>query len=266
MRNIDSKKIADIAIKFYFFSFFIYLFLPLLVVSLAAFNESSIPTIYPWKGFSLHWINEFFQDYKLFDAILNSLIIGLGVVILSIPIGLAGALFLLNINKKARDIFYAILVSPILTPGVIIGIATLVMWNNLFEVSGGIILTIVGQTTFISSMAMLLFMSRLQKFDKNLELAALDLGATHIQLFFKITVPFLKPAIFSATALAFLQSIQNYNTTLFLIGTQSTITIHIGSMVKLGLTPVLNVLALIIILVTIGLSTLYVLKKRKENK
>lgn len=140
------------------------------------------------------------------------------------------------------------------------------MWNNLFEVSGGIILTIVGQTTFISSMAMLLFMSRLQKFDKNLELAALDLGATPTQLFFKITVPFLKPAIFSATALAFLQSIQNYNTTLFLIGTQSTITIHIGSMVKLGLTPVLNVLALIIILMTIVLSTLYVLKKRKENK
>lgn len=265
MRKIDSNKIVDIAVKFYFIVFFIYLFLPLGVVSFAAFNESNIPTVYPWQGFTFDWVLEFFKNKSLMDSIVNSIIIGLGVVFLAIPMGLAGALFLLSINDKARNIFYAILVSPILTPGVIIGIATLVMWNAVFDLSGGIFLTIIGQSTFIASMAMLLFMSRLQKFDKNLELAALDLGATPAQLFFKITLPFLKPAIYSSIALAFLQSIQNYNTTLFLIGTKSTITIHIGSMVKLGLTPVLNVLAFIIIVMTIVLSIIYVLKKKKEK-
>jgi len=265
MIKFNSKTILNISVKFYFFLFFIYLFLPLLVVSFAAFNDSSIPTVYPWKGFTFEWLIKFFSDEALMKSILNSLIIAIGVVLLSIPMGLAGALFLLSIGNKARNIFYAVLVSPILTPGVIIGIATLVMWNSLFEVSGGLALTIVGQTTFISSMAMLLFMSRLQKFNKNLELAALDLGASPTQLFFKITLPFLKPAIYSATALAFLQSVQNYNTTLFLIGTKSTITIHIGSMIKLGLTPVLNVLAFISILLVIILSTLYALKKREEN-
>jgi spermidine/putrescine transport system permease protein len=75
----------------------------------------------------------------------------------------------------------------------------------------------------------------------------------------------LKPALFSAIALAFLQSVQNYNTTLFLIGTDTTITIKIGSMVKLGLSPVLNVLALIVIVLTILFSILYALKKRKES-
>lgn len=264
MKTFSSKQIMNISIKFYFFIFFLYLFLPLLVVSLGAFNESTIPTVYPWKGFTLEWVWAFFKDQPLMESIWNSLLIGIGVVVLAVPLGLAGALFLLSINDKARNIFYAVLVSPILTPGVIIGIATLIMWHSVFRVSGGIFLTIIGQTTFIASMAMLLFMSRLQKFDKNLELAALDLGATPWQLFFKITVPFLKPAIFSSVALAFLQSIQNYNTTLFLIGTQSTITIQIGSMVKLGLTPVLNVLACIVILITVILSILYVLKKRKE--
>jgi len=263
---MNSNKILNLAVKFYFLVFFLYLFLPLAVVSFAAFNESTIPTVFPWKGFTFEWVIQFLNDGKLMKAIVNSIIIGLGVVLLSIPIGLAGALFLLSVSKKSRHIFYSILVSPILTPGVIIGIATLVMWNSIFEVSGGIVLTIIGQTTFIASMAMLLFMSRLQKFDKNLELAALDLGATPSQLFFKITIPFLKPAIYSATALAFLQSVQNYNTTLFLIGTDSTVTIFIGSMVKLGLTPVLNVLAFIIILMTVVLSVFYVLKKRKENK
>lgn len=266
MINIKSSSIINFAIKFYFVAFFLYLFLPLAVVSFAAFNDSTIPTILPWNGFTTEWLYKFFQNEKLMYSIFNSVLIGLGVVVLSIPIGLAGALFLLSLDNKSRHIFYSILVSPILTPGVIIGIATLVMWNAVVDVSGGIFLTIIGQTTFIASMAMLLFMSRLQKFDKNLELAALDLGASPAQLFFKVTIPFLKPAIYSATALAFLQSIQNYNTTLFLIGTDSTITIHIGSMVKLGLTPVLNVLAFIIILMTIILSVLYVLKKKKEKR
>jgi spermidine/putrescine transport system permease protein len=262
--NLSSKNILNIAQSFYFGLFFLYLFLPLLVVSLGAFNDSSIPTIYPWKGFTLEWIGEFFKDSALMEAILNSVFIGIGVVALAVPMGLAGALFLLSVDDKARNIFYAILVSPILTPGVIIGIATLVMWNAVIGASGGIALTIIGQSTFIASMAMLLFMSRLQKFDKNLELAALDLGASPSQLFFKVTLPFLKPALFSAIALAFLQSIQNYNTTLFLIGTDTTITIKIGSMVKLGLSPVLNVLALIVIGLTVLFSILYALKKRKE--
>ncbi len=266
MIKLNSKTILDISVKFYFLIFFLYLFLPLVVVSFAAFNDSSIPTVYPWKGFTLEWLIKFFSDMPFMKSILNSFIIAAGVVLLSIPMGLAGALFLLSIGEKARNIFYAILVSPILTPGVIIGIATLVMWNSLLDTSGGLILTIIGQSTFISSMAMLLFMSRLQKFDRNLELAALDLGATPAQLFFRITLPFLKPAIYSATALAFLQSIQNYNTTLFLIGTKSTITIHIGSMIKLGLTPVLNVLAFISILFVIVLSILYAIKKRDEKR
>jgi len=266
MIKLNSKMILNISVKFYFLVFFLYLFLPLMVVSFAAFNDSAIPTVYPWKGFTLEWIMKFFSDVPLMKSILNSFIISVGVVLLSIPMGLAGALFLLSVGEKTKSIFYAILVSPILTPGVIVGIATLVMWNSLFDVSGGLVLSIMGQSTFISSMAMLLFMSRLQKIDKNLELAALDLGATPAQLFFRITLPFLKPAIYAATALAFLQSVQNYNTTLFLIGTKSTITIHIGSMIKLGLTPVLNVLAFISILIVIVLSILYAIKKQDENR
>ncbi len=266
MKIFSSKQILNISVKFYLILFFLYLLLPLFVVSLGAFNSSAIPSISPWKGFTYEWVVRFFNNFHLMKAIFNSFVVAFGVVILSVPIGLAGALFLFSIEGKAKSIFYAILVSPILTPGIIIGISILVMSNSLLGISGGLFLTIIGQSAFISSMAMLLFMSRLQKFNKNLEMAALDLGAHPSQVFFRITLPFLKPSIYSAIALVFLQSIQNYNTTLFLVGAKSTITIFIGSMIKLGLNPVLNVLAFITISIAVIFSVAYALKQRREVK
>lgn len=262
---INFKKISNLFMKLYFLLFFFYLFLPLIFVSVAAFNDTSMPTVYPWSGFTLHWLGEFIGHDALMLAIWNSLIIALIVILLSVPIGLAGALFLFSTDKKSKKILYPILVSPILTPGVIVGISTLVMWSYLLEVSGGLFLAAMGQTTFIASMNMLLFMAKLQKFDKNLELAALDLGATPSQQFFRVVLPFLKPTIYITIILSLLQSIQNYNTTLFLIGTDTTITIFIGSMIKFGLSPVLNVLAFVSVLIAIVISLIQAFKKWKSR-
>jgi spermidine/putrescine transport system permease protein len=97
------------------------------------------------------------------------------------------------------------MVSPLLTPGIIIGISTVILWRN-FGTTAGLFTAILAQSAFIASYAMLMFMARLQRQDHTLEEAALDLGATRARAFRRITLPFLKPTIVTAAVIAFLQS------------------------------------------------------------
>ncbi|MFB9884846.1 ABC transporter permease [Balneatrix alpica] len=244
--------------------FLLYLFVPLMIMVVAAFNENRIPSVTEWQGTTLHWFEVLFQNERMWQAVLNSLVIGAGVVVMSLTFGLAGALLLSRLHSRANTLFYAILVSPLLTPGIILGISTLIFWNN-FGVPGGLFLTVVAQSTFISAYCMLLFLARLQRFDPALEEAALDLGASHRQVFYKITLPFLKPAILSGGVIAFLQSFENYNTTLFAIGSDYTLTTNIASRVKMGLTPEINALGVIFIAVTLVLSIVYEIRRRRSK-
>lgn len=262
---MSSQKIFSFFTNLYVLFFLGYMLLPLGIMAAAAFNENSIPSISPWNGTTMVWFSTLINDKILWKAILNSFIIGAGVICLAIPIGLAGALFLMQLRSKARTLLYAVMVSPILTPGVIVGISTLVFWNN-FGVSGGLFLSVIGQTTFVASFCMLLFMARLQRFDMTLEEAALDLGATQHQVFFRILLPFLRPTMFTAIGIAFLQSFENYNTTLFVIGAENTMTIRIAGMVRLGLTPEVNALAVVFIFITLLAAVSFEVKRRGENR
>ena len=262
---MSSQKILSFFTNLYVVLFLGYMLLPLGIMAIAAFNENSIPTVVPWSGTTIDWFTTLLKDKILWKAVLNSFIIAVGVISLAIPIGLAGALFLLQLQSRARTFLYVVMVSPILTPGVIIGISTLVFWNS-FGVPGGIFLSVIGQSTFIASFCMLLFMARLQRFDFTLEEAALDLGATPQQVFFKIILPFLRPTIFTAVGIAFLQSFENYNTTLFVIGSENTMTIRIAGMVRLGLTPEINALAVIFIFFTVVAAVTFEIKRRSEKR
>jgi len=115
----------------------------------------------------------------------------------------------------------------------------------------GIFLTIVGQSTFIASYCMLVFVARLQRFDTGLTEAALDLGASHVQAFRKVMLPFLMPAIASAAVLAFLASFENYNTTTFTFGKYPTLTIELAQKVRYGINPSISALAFIIVVLTV---------------
>ncbi|WP_375592744.1 ABC transporter permease [Algihabitans albus] len=252
------------AVNGYLVIFFAYMFLPLIFMIVAAFNEPGIPQAIPFKGLTFHWFGELFDNAQIWAAVVNSLIIGAGVVALAITLGLSGALLLTRLKTRGRTLLYGILVSPLLTPGIILGISTLVFWNNL-GVPGGLVLAILAQATFISAYCMLLFMARLQRFDHDLEEAALDLGASHRQVFWKITLPFLRPTIFTAAVLAFLQSFENFNTTVFAIGGETTLTIQLASMARLSLTPEVNALAVIFIILTVIAAVAIEVKRRAEK-
>jgi spermidine/putrescine transport system permease protein len=165
----------------------------------------------------------------------------------------------------SSGVLYGVLVSPILTPGIILGISTLIFWRN-FDVPGGLFLAMMAQATFIASYSMLMFMARLQRQDRSLEEAALDLGASSVLVFRRITVPFLAPTIFTAAVIAFLQSIENYNTTVFAIGGNWTLVTEIGSRFRFGLSPVINVIGVIFVVLTVVAATIYVMLKERERK
>ena len=263
-RGLRAADMTRWAVNGYLVIFFAYMFLPLIFMIVAAFNEPGIPQAIPFKGLTFHWFGELFDNAQIWAAVVNSLIIGAGVVALAITLGLSGALLLTRLKTRGRTLLYGILVSPLLTPGIILGISTLVFWNNL-GVPGGLVLAILAQATFISAYCMLLFMARLQRFDHDLEEAALDLGASHRQVFWKITLPFLRPTIFTAAVLAFLQSFENFNTTVFAIGSETTLTIQLASMARLSLTPEVNALAVIFIILTVIAAVAIEVKRRAEK-
>lgn len=263
---ISSRTLLRAVTGAYLALFFAYLFLPLVFMAVVAFNASSLPQVTPWEGFTLRWFGELFRDGQMWRALGNSLIVGAAVVAISVPVGLAAGLLLTRLHFRARDALYALLVSPILTPGIIMGISTFLFWDRFFEVSGGLWTAIMGQSTFISAYCMLLIMARAQRFDTVQEEAAFDLGATHGQVFRRITLPFLKPALLSSAVLAFMQSFENYNTTLFAIGFEQTLPIYIGTKLRVFISPAMNALAVIFIVLTVAGAVAYEWRRARERR
>jgi spermidine/putrescine transport system permease protein len=260
-------------ISFYIFLFFLYLFGPLLVMSVTAFNTSSYPQAIPFESFTLDWYVKLWNHRAMMEGLWNSVIIGLGVVAVSVPVGLAASILMNQIYHRARGVFYLVTVSPVLTPGVIIGISTVIFWKDVFGVTDvtkalfykGVILSILGQSSFIAAYCLLIIMARLQRFDRAQEEAALDLGASFPQVFWHILLPFLKPALISAGVIAFLSSFENYNTTTFAILADKTLVTVLAGEVRQGTTPALSALAVVIIgLSLIGAIAYEIMKRREE--
>ena len=248
---------AGAVLNLYVVIFLIYMLSPLLVMTAAAFNDYSDPSVTQWRGFTLRWFYALANDQRMLAGLRNSFLVAFGVVALSLPIGLAGALLIMRAQSRARGLLYALMVSPILTPGIILGISTLVFWRN-FNISGGLGLAILAQTTFIAAYCMLIFLARLQRFDATQVEAALDLGASQALVFRRILLPFLAPSAATAAVVAFLQSFENYNTTVFSIGGDWTLVTEIGSRFRFGLTPAVNAIGVIFVALTIAMAALYV--------
>jgi spermidine/putrescine transport system permease protein len=269
---MNSQTMMRAMIGFYILLFFTYLFGPLIVMGVTAFNTPNYPQAYPFEGFTLKWFTTLANDEELITGLKTSVLIGLGVVCVAVPVGLAGAIIMTQIYWRARSLYYLVVVSPVLTPGVILGISTVIFWKDVTGWTGmkflfnGYFLTILGQSTFISAYSMLVFLSRLQRFDRAQEEAALDLGASYPQVFRHILLPFLKPAILSAAVLAFLASFENYNTTTFSILAQKTLVTVLAGRVRQGTTPSLSALAVIIVVVTVIGAVIYEVLRRREQK
>ncbi len=242
---------TDLLMNVYIALFLAYMFLPLLIMSTAAFNAYPVPSVTLWQGVTLHWFVALAADQRLMKGVMNSVLVSSMVVLFSVPLGLSGALLLRGVRGTVRGVLYGVMVSPILTPGLVLGISTLVLWQNV-GVGGGLFLAVLAQTSFVAAYAMLMFAARLERADASLSEAALDLGASHWLVFRRIALPFLAPVTATAAIVAFFQSFENYNTTVFSIGSDWTLVTEIGSRFRFGLTPAINAAGVLFVLATIA--------------
>lgn len=260
-----ADRIFRVVLALYLLAFVTFLLAPLAIMGAAAFNQSRFPTVIPWQGTTLDWFSAMWSDAAMWRSLRVSVLVAVAVVALSVPVGTAAALVLTSLHARARSFGYALMVSPLLMPGVVIGISTLILWRQL-GVGGGILLIVIAQSSFIICYVMLMVMARLQRFDRTQEEAALGLGASRFMVFRRILLPFLKPALLASAVLAALQSVENYNTTLFVRGFETPLTVFIATKVRTGLTPAVNALALILIAVAVLGAVAYEIARQRRSR
>lgn len=254
--------------------FLVYMIAPLVVMSGAAFNDNKLPSIVPWKGWTGKWFSEMIADERMMLAFANTLWVAVAVAVIAVVVGTASAILVNSISGRVRTVVYGMMISTILIPGVVIGISTMILWTKMGNALGtefflfnpGLHLSVLGQVSYIAAMVMLLVLARLQSFDAGLEEAALDLGASHGQVMRRILLPHLYPAIGAGAAVAFFQSIENFNVTQFTRGGADTLTVYVFSKVRSGITPTINALAFLLILVTLVLAVIYELNRRRKAR
>lgn len=259
------SKTSRVILNIYVGVFMIYLLAPLIIMGGAAFNDTRFPSVYPWVGWTDRWFLDLLRDTRMWNALKNTILVALAVVAISVPIGTAAAILVNSLQGRVRTMLYGMMVAPILTPGAVIGISTLLFWHH-FSVPSGLHISTLGQCSYISAFVMLLVLARLQSFDRGIEEAALDLGASYGQVLRRILLPHLYPAIGAGAAIAFFQSIENFNTTLFTRGPYDTLTVYVFSRVRSGITPTINALALIMIAVTLVTAIFYEIHRRRRER
>lgn len=282
--SIPQPRALKLVYKGYVAVFFAYLAAPLIVVAVFAFNDSVFPSL-PWNGFTLDWFIKdsaprtgLFHDGPILASIGTSLFVAFFVTLLSVVVGTCNAFLFEREDFPFKEFLYLAMLAPLVVPGVILGISILVFSNTLInwletlfaiEVEAlrpGLLLVVLGQFSFITTISTLVIAARLRKFDTTLEEAARNLGASQMRAIRTVTLPYLRPAMVGAGIIALLMSFENFNTTLFLVGPDAPLTITMFDRLREGSTPVLNAVSLFLMLVSGCLAVLSLFIQRPEKE
>ena len=250
----------------YVAAFFVFLFVPLAVVAIFAFNDANYPAP-PWRGATLDWFvggaagrTGLFADAPLMKSIVTSVWVASAVTVLSVAVGTANAFLLERVDFRGKSALSLLMLAPLVIPGVILGISILAFASRLAQFADdtfgleldflrpGLPLVVLGQFSYIVSIATLTIAARLKRFDVTLEEAAFNLGASRAAVLWTVTLPYLKPALIGAAAISFLMSFENFNTTLMLVGSDPPLTIMMYGRMREGASPVLNAVSLLLMI------------------
>lgn len=228
-----------------------FLYVPIVVLMVYSFNASSV--IVTWTGFSLHWYAITLQDPNVRQAILNTLIIAVCATALAAPTATFGALAIVRGGGRASKISQAILVLPLAVPEIVLAIATLLLFSVL-NLQGGLLNIILAHAAFCTPFAFLPIRAALVELDETLEHAARDLYSTPADVFRQITVPLLMPGIVAGVMLSLVMSIDDFITSYMLSSAGSTtVPVYIFSMIRQGVTPQINALSSMLLIVSFAL-------------
>ncbi|CAN5824392.1 ABC transporter permease [soil metagenome] len=229
-----------------FWGAYAFLYFPILVLVVMSFNESRLP--FRWTGFSTQWYSALFENERILTGLSNTLVVAVGSTILST---LLGTLLAIGVHRHVRNRFLdALSLGPAIAPDIVMAIGLLAMYSTL-GLTLGLHSVLLSHVVFGTAFVAAVVKARLNHVDPSLEEASRDLGATAVGTFWRITIPTLMPGIVAGALLAFTLSLDEFVIAFFTNGPATpTLPIVIYSMVRFGVTPELNALAAVLLLVT----------------
>lgn len=235
-------------------SVLIFLYLPILILIVTSFNESRFGGV--WTGFSLKWYEKLLQEKAVWNALRNSLLIGVTATIASTILGTLAAFALHRYKDWWQKAHYGLIYTPLILPDILMGVSLLFFFVSV-NLQLGLFTIFLAHTTFCLSYVTMVMLGRLQQFDWALVEAGQDLGASGWQIFRQIKLPLLTPGIAAAALLSFTLSIDDFVITFFVAGPGSTtLPIYVYGMIKFGSPPLINALSAILLVITFVIVTL----------
>ncbi|RFU13326.1 ABC transporter permease [Rhodobacteraceae bacterium W635] len=250
------------AIRFWTILVYLFMFLPIAVVVLLAFNANQFGA-FPMTGLSLRWFEELFQNEAILRALRTSLALGALTAVISTTLGVLASLALVRYNIPLRNTISTILIAPILVPEVVLAVA-LLLFLQFLGIHKSFTLLLFGHVIFTLPFVILVVQARLVGIRRDVEEAAMSLGASPRQAFFTITLPLLTPAVAAGALFAFTISFDDITGTLFWKpGGVETVPTQIFAMLRNSISPEINALGTLMILITAGLPLLGLAISRK---
>ncbi|MGE3830855.1 MAG: ABC transporter permease [Parvibaculaceae bacterium] len=241
----------------------LFLYLPVVVLIVFGFNDNVVTTL-PLRGFTLRWYEALAANSDMLRAIRNSFYVATLATALTLIIGVPAAFALDRIDFPGKALFRRVVVLPLALPGIITGISML----NLFRVLGfnlSLETVVLGHATALIAIVLTQVYARLQRFNRRLEEASNDLGAKPWQTFMLVTLPNIRSSIIGSALLAFTLSFDEIPVTFFLTGRENTLPMYIYSTLRRGITPEINAVGSIIVVVSLGLILISARLLRSED-
>lgn len=227
---------------------YVFLYAPILVLMVLSFNRAGLPTA--WTGFSLHWYGELLESRAILRSALNTLIVASISTVLATAVG---TLLALGVEYRRRGpALEAMLFAPMIIPDIVLAIA-LLSFFTLLQATLGLHSIILSHVVFNIAFVCAVVRTRLRGFDWSVVEASIDLGAGEVRTFFRIVLPIILPGVIAGALLAFTLSVDEFIIAFFTAGagqSSTTLPMQIYSMIRFGVTPEINAMATIVMLVS----------------
>lgn len=265
MSTLRGERAANVGLRTHGALVYAFLYVPILIVVIYAFNDSRLVQI--WQGFSMRWFKEAWNDESMRNALRISLITATINALVATLLGTAAGIALRNIGRKTRSTFDVFMYTTLIVPEIVIAIASLMFFVTIGLPLGPLAI-IITHSVFNTSVVALVVRARLAGMDRSLEEASTDLGATRWGTFYQVTLPQLLPAVMAGALLAFTFSFDDVVLSSFVSGVGSTtLPVEIFSQIRLGVSPKVNVVAVVTLTLTVtAIVTAQILLRREARR
>ncbi len=247
---------------------YVFLYLPIVVLIIFSFNDSKSRTV--WSGFSLHWYQELLQDEEILAAFSTTITVSVIAAVVATVLGTAAAIGFHNMKRRPRNLFLTINNIPMTNADIITGVSLMLLFvaaGNILGFSLGFGTLLVAHITFNVPYVVLAVMPKLRQLNPNLGEAAMDLGATPWQAFWKVLMPELRPGILNGMLIAFTMSIDDFVISYFTAGSEvSTLAMQIYAMTRKRISPEVNALSTILFVVVLTLLVIVNVRQVRQEQ